>query len=72
MADRISSTAVKREPGYLYYLGKDGYVWRTPMRGKKGSKEKVSQEKVSREEGYLYFIDSSGYVSRAKQARGRK
>ena len=24
MADRISSTAVKREPGYLYYLGKDG------------------------------------------------
>ena len=42
MADRISNTAVSRESGYLYYLGKDGYVWRTPMRGKRGSKERVS------------------------------
>ena len=71
MAEKVSNTAVSRESGYLYYLGKDGYVWRTPMRGKRGSKERVSNEKVSREEGYLYFIDKNGYVSRAKQARGR-
>ncbi len=72
MAERISNTAVSRESGYLYYLGKDGFVWRTPMRGKQGRKERISNEKVSREDGFLYFIDKSGYVSRAKQARGRR
>ncbi len=74
MAQRIGSERVSREDGYLYYLGKDGYVWRTPMRtNPRGRKAKVSSEKVRREEGFLYFIDKGGYVARAKMnRRGRR
>ncbi|MCL4372132.1 hypothetical protein M1373_02315 [Candidatus Marsarchaeota archaeon] len=73
MAERISREAIKREEGYLYYLGKDGYVWQNPTRANKsGRKARVGNEKVERAEGYLYYVDSDGFVSRVKQARGRK
>ncbi len=70
MAERISDERISREDGYLYYLGKDGYVWRTPMKtNRRGRKARVGSEKVRREEGYLYYIDSAGYVARAKMNR---
>lgn len=74
MAERIGREKVDREDGYLYFLGKDGFVWKTPMKtNPRGRKAKVSDEKVKREEGYLYFIDKSGYVARAKMNRkGRR
>ena len=59
--------------GNLYYLGKDGYVWRTPMKANaRGRKAKVGTEKIPREEGYLYYIDKAGYVARAKMNRRGK
>ena len=74
MAERITDERVDREDGYLYYLGKDGFVWRTPMKtNTRGRKAKVGSERVRREEGYLYFIDKGGYVARAKMNRkGRR
>lgn len=74
MAEKIGSESIKREDGYLYFLGKDGFVWKTPMRSNpRGRKAKVGSEKVKREEGFLYFIDKKGYVARAKMNRkGRK
>lgn len=74
MAERIGSEKLEREDGYLYFLGKDGFVWKTPMKtNTRGRKGKVGSEKVRRETGYLYFIDKSGYVARAKMNRkGRK
>ncbi|MGA3020340.1 MAG: hypothetical protein ABSD68_00095 [Candidatus Micrarchaeales archaeon] len=74
MAERISDEKVNRENGYLYFLGKDGYVWRTPMKSNnRGRKARVGSEKISRTEGYLYFIDRAGYVARAKMnRRGRR
>ncbi len=74
MAERVTRERVSREDGYLYYLGKDGYVWRTPMKtNTRGRKMKVGSERVTRAEGYLYFIDKAGYVSRAKMNRkGRR
>jgi hypothetical protein len=74
MAERVGREKVEREDGYLYYLGKDGFVWKTPMKSNtRGRKAKVSSERVSRAEGYLYFIDKSGYVARAKMnRRGRR
>ena len=66
----MTKEKVGREDGYLYYLGKDGFVWRTPMKNNpRGRKSKVGSEKVSRSEGYLYFIDKSGYVARTKMNR---
>lgn len=74
MAERIGSEKLEREDGYLYFLGKDGFVWKTPMKtNSRGRKGKVGSEKVKREAGFLYFIDKSGYVARAKMNRkGRK
>ncbi len=74
MAERIGSESIDRENGYLYYLGKDGYVWRTPMRSNtRGRKGKVGSERIKRQEGYLYFIDKKGYVARSKMnRRGRR
>ena len=75
MAEVVAKTNVSKESGYLYYLGKDGNVWRSKMaRGasKGGSAEKVADPNVTREGGFLYFIDKDGDVSRAPMARGRK
>jgi hypothetical protein len=70
MVERLTKEKVEREDGYLYYLGKDGYAWRTPMKNNpRGRKSKVGSEKVSRQDGYLYFIDKNGYVARTKMNR---
>ena len=65
MAEKMATTGVKKDKGYLYYLGKDGNVWRSKMaRGasKGGSAEKVADANVKREGGFLYFIDKDGDV----------
>ena len=75
MAEKVKTTGVKKEGGFLYYLDKNGNVSRSKMaRGanKGGSAEVVANAGVSRESGWLYFIDKDGDVSRAKMARGRK
>ena len=72
--EKVKTTGVQKEKGYLYYLGKDGNVWRSGMsRGGKGGggATKVADANVTREKGYLYFIDKDGDVSRASMARGR-
>ena len=75
MAEVVAKTGVSKDKGYLYYLGKDGNVWRSQMAraGKGGGNaEKVADADVTRESGYLYFIDKDGNVSRSPMARGRK
>jgi len=75
MAEVVKRTGVTKEKGYLYYLGKNGNVWRSQMAraGKGGGNaEEVAQAGVTRESGYLYFIDKNGHVARSPMARGRK
>ena len=75
MAEKVKTVGVTKESGYLYYLGKDGHVWRSKMAraGQKGGQAaQVADAGVVRESGYLYFIDKKGDVSRSKMARGRK
>ena len=74
MAEKVKTVGVSKQSGFLYYLGKDGNVWRSKMAraGKGGGNaERVANAGVSRQSGYLYFIDKDGDVSRAKMARGR-
>lgn len=67
MGRRIGTEKIVREPGYLYYVGKDGYVWRVPMKAnKRGTKRRVGTEKIHKREGYLYYVDRAGYVCEAK------
>ena len=75
MAEKVKTTGVTKEKGYLYYLDKNGDVSRSKMaRGadKGGNAEVVERCGVSRESGWLYFIDKDGDVSKAKMARGKK
>ena len=75
MAEVVKSTGVSKEKGYLYYLGKNGNVWRSKMAraGKGGGNaEEVAQAGVTRESGYLYFIDKNGDLPLAPMARGLK
>lgn len=67
MGKKISSEKISREDGYLYYVGKDGYVWASPMKHNKGGrKKKVGGEKITRKSGCMYYVDSAGYVCEAK------
>jgi hypothetical protein len=67
MGQRIGKEQIKRESGYLYYLGKDGFMWKSPMKmNKRGKKGKVGTEKFTREPGYMYYLDKAGYVAKAK------
>lgn len=69
MAKRIGKEKIKREKGYLYYIGKDGYVWRAPMKhNPRGTKKRVGTEKIKKEAGSMYFLDKAGYVAMAKMA----
>ena len=71
----MKNTGVTKQPGFLYFLDKNGHVSKTKMaRGatKGGTPEVVTQAGVQRESGWLYFIDKDGDVARAKMARGRK
>jgi hypothetical protein len=67
MAETVKQVGVSKEKGYLYYLGKNGNVWRSQMAraGKGGGNaEEVAKAGVTRESGYLYYIDKNGDVSR--------
>jgi len=67
MGKRVGKEKTIRESGYLYYVGKDGYVWRAPMKhNKRGRKKRVGSEKISKRKGYMYYVDSDGYVREAK------
>jgi hypothetical protein len=77
MAEKVADAGVKKEPGYLYFVDKQGDVSRAVMargrkKGKTGKVEKVAKCNVSKEPGYLYFVDKNGDISKAKMARGRK
>lgn len=67
MGKRIGTEKISREEGYLYFVGKDGFVWQAPMkRTKGGRKRKVGNEKISKKGGHMYYIDGAGYVCEAK------
>jgi hypoxanthine phosphoribosyltransferase len=66
--NKVKRLGIPKEAGYLYYLSKDGDVWRKPFHYKlaySGKREKVVDAGVTRESGFLYFIDMDGDVSRA-------
>jgi len=67
MGKKVSSEKISREDGYLYYVGKDGCVWRAPMKhNPKGTKKKIGSEKVEKKEGYMYYVGKDGYVYEVK------
>ena len=46
---------VKREKGYLYFVGKDGFLWAAPMKNNPtGVKKKVGTRKLTAKESELF------------------
>ena len=73
MGEKVGTERISREDGYLYYVGKDGYVWRAPMKhNKRGRKKRVGSEKIRKEAGYMYYVGKRGYVERAKLKNYKK
>jgi len=73
MGERVSKERVNRKKDYLYYVGKDGYVWEVPAKhNPSGKKSRVGSEKITKQPGYLYYVGTDGYVYRAKMNRGGK
>jgi len=67
MGKKVGNEKIQREDGYIYYIGKDGYVWASPMKhNKKGKKKKVGTEKIEKKAGYMYYVGKDGYVYEAK------
>jgi hypothetical protein len=67
MGRKVGSEKISREDGYLYFIGKDGYVWRAPMKAKRGgSKKRVGAEKISKRKGYMYYVGKDGCVYEAR------
>lgn len=59
---RVSKQKIVRKPGFLYYLGKDGYVWGSPMKSNpKGKKYRAGNEYIKRPKG-LCWVGKDGYV----------
>ena len=51
MAQKVARVRVKKEPGYLYFVDKDGDIARAKMArggGKKKAKKKVAKKKVGK------------------------
>lgn len=76
MGKIILKNAVKRKPGFLYYVDANGNVMEVPMaRGKKkgkGQKKVVVKNAVERKPGFLYYVDAQGNICEAKMVRGGK
>jgi hypothetical protein len=58
----------RREKGYLYYIGKDGFVWATPMKhNKSGRKKRVGTVKHPKVKEFKDLITDEGFVSKARR-----
>jgi len=67
MGRKVGSEKITREKGYLYYIGKDGTVWRAPMKAnKRGTKKRVGTEKIQKKNGFMYYLGKDGFVYEAK------
>ena len=67
MCTKIGKEKIQRDNGFLYYLGKDGFIWAAPMKhNKTGKKKKIGTEKIVREKGFMYYLGKDGFVGKAK------
>jgi len=66
----VSKFKINKEKGFLYFVGRDGYVYKSPLRHSKlenKEPQRVSSEPVKIEKGFVYFVNKEGFVCRAEQ-----
>jgi hypothetical protein len=58
----LTRVPLQRKPGYLYFIGKDGYIWGAPMKHNAGGQRyRANNERVERS-GRFVFINKQGLV----------
>jgi hypothetical protein len=66
----VSNFKIQKEKGFLYFVGKDGFVYKVPLRHSKienKEPQRVTNEPVKIEKGFVYFVNKEGFVCRAEQ-----
>jgi hypothetical protein len=81
MVEKVVKLGIKREPGYLYFVG-DGKLYRAKMvtaseakrSGKRdpGPEDVVVDLMITQDPAYNYFIDPNGDISRAPKQEWEK
>ena len=56
MAEKVGKEQIKREKGYLYYLGKDGYLWKTPTKLNKSGTQGEGRDREDRPRGRVHVL----------------
>ena len=73
MAKVVAKVGIVREPGYLYFVDKNGNVARAKasVGGKKGGGKIQVVEKVGvkKQKGCMYFVDKKGNIAEVKMNR---
>lgn len=73
MSQKIQHVGVRREPGFLYFVTKDGHVGRSAMARSPLDTQKrqeiVAKVGIQKDAGFLYFVDKDGDIARAPLAR---
>ena len=67
MAEVVKKLGLPPLDGFLYFVEKDGTVWKHQG----GKKTIISKAKIEREEGYLYFIDLNGNLAKKANPQQR-
>ena len=67
MAEVVKKLGLPPLDGFLYFVEKDGTVWKHQG----GKKTIISEDKFDREEGYLYFIDLNGDLAKKANPQQR-
>lgn len=62
---KVAKVGVKKYPGFLYYVDRDGDVSQRNLA--LGDMKKIAKVGISQEPGYKYFIDEEGDISRYKE-----
>ncbi|MHA1699608.1 MAG: hypothetical protein ACTSWN_12260 [Promethearchaeota archaeon] len=63
-SELVYRAGIRKEPGYVYYIDKEGNIARVSKDGKE--EEIVEETGIQKEPGYVYFLDPQGNVSRFK------
>jgi hypothetical protein len=67
MAEVVQKLGLPPPEGFLYFVERDGTVWKHQG----GSKKRISDKMVDRDEGYLYFVDLNGDLARLPDPQKR-
>ena len=69
--EKLETLGLKREKGYLYYINKEGDLWKVAARDKT-KKAIVKPLGIKKDDGYLYYLDKDGDISKSKMVSGNR